>query len=109
LFGLEMIGSVVSIMLEPSRIRLLRRAFLMVWYFMCGFVSLFGLVIFILSLASMLNIFGDQLKMESNWQVVGMSLLFIFVPNWFYVHRSKLDSTFFGSLRRDGKAETNPR
>jgi len=27
----------------------------------------------------MLNIFGDQLKMESSWQVVGISLVFIFV------------------------------
>ena len=109
LFSLEMIGSVSFKMLELSRIRLLLRGFLMAWYFMCGLASFVGMVIFTLSLASMLNIFGDQLKMESSWQVVGISLVFIFVSNWFRFHRSKLDSTCPGSVGRDGKAETNPR
>jgi hypothetical protein len=47
------------------------------------------MVFFTLSLASMLNIFGDQLKMESSWQFVGMSLVFIFVPIGFiFITRS---------------------
>jgi hypothetical protein len=89
LFSLEMIGSVGFRMLKPSHIRLLFRAFLMAWYFMCGFASLLGLVIFTLSLASMLNIFGAQLKMESSWRVVGISLAFVFVPIGFmFIGRS---------------------
>ncbi len=89
LFGLEMVGSVGFKMLEPSHIRLLLRAFLMVWYFMCGLASFVGMVFFTLSFAGILNIFGDQLKMESSWQFVGMSLVFIFVPIGFiFIGRS---------------------
>ena len=99
LFSLETIGSVVSIMLEFSHGRLFLRAFLMLWYFMFGFMSLFGLVIFTLSLASMLNIFGDQLKMESSWQFVGMSLVFIFVPIGFiFIGRSWIRPVLLAQL-----------
>jgi len=69
-------------MLEPSHIRLILRAFSFVWYFMCGLIAFVGLAIFTLSLATILNfdVLGDQFKMDSGLQMLGISVIFIVVP-----------------------------